>query len=161
MAETSDFNPHIRNVNSPLETLILQALRRFGDYAPSTASGDTIIMFIEFANQIIDEVRMHPYWDGTEIDYYEHPSEARAIPDNIIVSGLLFHYAMQQASEKFQMYSQSYIRTMNQERWRRLNGGNTKIQMRVMDNGSNPHYVQDAKTSQINGLLADDTKRYQ
>ena len=62
---------------SPLETMVLQAVRRFGDFNPGTLSGDAALMFIEFANMVIDEVRMHPYWDGTELDYYQHLSDVK------------------------------------------------------------------------------------
>ena len=94
-------------------------------------------MFIEFANMILDEVRMHPYWDGTQLDYYEHMSETRPVPDTIMIAGLLFHYSTQQASDKQETYGAQFIRMINQELWRRLNG-NTKIQMKVTDNGTNP-----------------------
>lgn len=149
MAETSNTNPHVTDNFAPLEVMTGQAIRRFGDFSPSTLSGDAALMFIEFANMIIDEVRMHPYWDGTELNYYEHMSETRPIPDTIMISGLLFHYATQQGSEKADGYGAQFIRTISQELWRRLNG-NTKIQMRVTDEGSNQKYYQ-GKTSTYNG----------
>ena len=54
MAETSNTNPHVTDNFAPLETMTLQAVRRFGDsFAPGTLSGDAALMFIEFANMIV------------------------------------------------------------------------------------------------------------
>lgn len=147
--ESSTSNPHVTNKFSPLETMVLQAVRRFGDFSPGTMSGDAALMFIEFANMVIDEIRQHPYWDGSELDYYQHLSEVREIPDIVVIQGLLYHYATQQGSEKSQQYAAGFIRTINSELWRRLNG-NTAIQMRVMDEGANKRHYQ-GQTSKING----------
>lgn len=152
MAETSNTNPHVTDNFAPLETMTLQAVRRFGDFAPGTLSGDAALMFIEFANMILDEVRMHPYWDGTQLDYYEHMSETRPVPDTIMIAGLLFHYATQQASDKQETYGAQFIRMINQELWRRLNG-NTKIQMKVTDNGTNPKNYTAKSTDKNNGTV--------
>jgi len=147
--EDSTSNPHITDEYSPLETMIMQAVRRFGDFSPGTMSGDAALMFIEFANMVLDEVRMHPYWDGTELDYYQHLSDVRQVPDVIMVSGLLYHYASQQGSEKAQQYAAAFIRTISQQLWRRLNG-NTAIEMRVTDNGTNRRNFT-GQTSKYNG----------
>lgn len=131
MADSTS-NPHIRDTYSPLETLAFNALRRYGDFTPGSVDGDVMLMFIGFANEIINEIRQHPYWDGTPINYYKSQTDAREIPDNIIETGLLAKYAEQQFSEKYQIYSPKYARTMNQLLWERLNG-NTKISLRVHD----------------------------
>ena len=132
MAETSDSNPHIRRVNSPLETLIMDALRRYGDFSPAGANAQTILLMLDFANSIIDEVRAHPYWDGSDIDYYTHVSDAREIPDNILRSGLAYYYAMQQGSQKMQTLGQQFIRDLNRELYYRLHG-NGPLEMTVVD----------------------------
>ena len=67
----SDTNPHIRENNSPLNTLAMQALRRFGDFHPGTVDGDVMLMFIEFANMVIDDIRAHPHYDKVAIDHYQ------------------------------------------------------------------------------------------
>jgi hypothetical protein len=126
MAERSNSNPHITDKNSSLQALSMQALRRFGDFHPGTVDGDVLLMFIEFANLVIDEIRMHPYHDGSEINYYESVTDVRPIDDNIIVSGLLFHYAAQQGSEKMQMYVPSLLShaqpsTLAQKEWEHPN----------------------------------------
>lgn len=149
----SNTNPHVRETNSPLNTLAMQALRRYGDFNPGTVEGDVMLMFIEFANMIIDEIRMHPYYNGVEIDYYQSPTDVRAINDQIVVSGLLYHYAAQQMSDKLQIYTPAFQRTMNQRLWEQYNG-NTKIQMRIMDDGTNKRNVNGARTSTKNGTVS-------
>ena len=170
MAETSNTNPHIRTRYSPLRTLAMQALRRFGDFSPSTVDGDVLLMFIEFANIIIDDIRQHPYSPRTsivttvngqkitttsanDVDYYTSADEVREIDDQIIVAGLLAQYALQQGSEKIQIYQPNYHRTMNQQLWNALNG-NTQIRLRVVDDGTNPSNVNKLKTNVINGTLS-------
>ncbi len=154
MAETftSNSNPHRRDKYSPLSTLVMQALRRFGDFHPGTVDGDVMLMFLEFANAIIDDIRLHPYHDTTKpIDYYESPEEWRAIPDIILINGMLYHYALQQGSDKLQMYMPLYNQTINSQLWQQHNG-NTKIQMKVVDDGTNERNSS-GKTSNINGTV--------
>ena len=152
MAETSNTNPHINSPNSPLDVMIRQALRRFGDSSPGAVSGDAGLMFLEFANVVVDEVRQHPYWGDDVVDYYEHITETRAIPDPIVVQGMLYQYSGQQASEKTPQYAQQFIRQLNQSLWHRLNG-NTPIQMIVRDGGSNREYSLGTTTSAYNGTV--------
>lgn len=154
MSETSNSNPHIRDSYSPLETLCHQALRRYGEFNPGTMDGDVSMMFIEFANQIVDEVRMHPYHDGTELPYYISLQDSRPIPDPIIVSGLVFHYAVQQGSQKAQMMAPLYFRQMNQSLWHKRNG-NTKLRLRIVDDGTHPSYAQ-GTTDTNNGIVTPD-----
>lgn len=152
MAE-SNTNPHIRENHSPLNTLAMQALRRFGDFNPGTVDGDVLLMFVEFANMIIDEIRMHPYHDGKDIDYYQSPTDVREIPDSIIVNGLLYYYAVQQASPMMEIVTPIYYRTLNHQLWQKLNG-NTKIQLRVVDNGTNKKNANNGKTNKNNGTVS-------
>ena len=170
MAETSNTNPHIRTSNSPLRTLAMQALRRFGDFSPSTVDGDVLLMFIEFANIVIDDIRQHPYSPRTtvittvngqkvtttsanDVSYYTSADEVREVDDQIIVAGLLAQYALQQGSEKMQIYMPNYYRTMNRQLWNALNG-NTQIRMRVVDDGTNPANINGLKTNVYNGTLS-------
>ena len=122
MAEQSNINSHIGDKHSPLETLAMQALRRFGDFHPGTVDGDVMLMFVEFANMVIDDVRVHPYHDGTEIDYYTSSTDVRKVPDPIIIQGLL--------------------------------NGNTKIQMKVRDGGTNKRNSEGLITNKYNGTVA-------
>lgn len=135
MTSDPSANPHIRDEFSPLRTLISQALRRFGDFAPASLDGDTALMFIEFANMVIDEVRAHPYAEhlaGTA--YYTALDEARSIPDPIMLAGLLYHYSMQQNSEKVQVFMPGFFRTMNTVLFQQLHG-NRRIEMSPVDGG--------------------------
>jgi hypothetical protein len=150
----SNTNPHIRDKYSPLNTLAMQALRRFGDFSPGTVDGEVMLMFIEFGNMVIDDIRSHPYWDGNEIDYYASQTDAREIPDIVVVNGLLNQYAQQQGSEKMQMYMPTYYTTLNRELWQVLNG-NTKIRARIVDGGTNKRNVDGQKTNVLNGLVTD------
>ncbi len=159
----SQTNPHITNGNSPLRTLSMQALRRFGDFNATTVDGDVLLMFLEFANMVIDDVRSHVYAPRTTyssttgasttkdvIEYYRSVEEVRNVEIQIIVAGLLANYALQQGSNKAEIYMPNYFKTMNQQLWRALNG-NTPIQLRIMDDGTNPSHSIGIKTSVING----------
>ena len=163
----SQTNPHITNGNSPLRTLSMQALRRFGDFNATTVDGDVLLMFLEFANIVIDDVRQHVYAPRTTytsasgvvstspdvIEYYRSVEEIRNVDDQIIVAGLLAHYSLQQGSSKAEIYMPNYFRTLNQQLWRALNG-NTPIQMRVVDDGTNPVNSTGVNTSVINGTIS-------
>lgn len=108
------YNPHVTNDYAPLETLNLKALRRFGDMHPGTVDGDVNLMFLEFANDIVEEFNSHPYRDGLPaVEYYESLQDRRPIHDNIILNGLIYHYAFQQASAKTEIYRARFYRMMN------------------------------------------------
>jgi len=153
MAEVSSTNPQITDGNTPLRILAMQALRRFGEFSPGTVDGDVLLMFLEFANLVIDDVRMHAYHDpSTEIDYYQALDETRPVDDTIIVAGLLAHYAAQQGSEKLGLLMPQYLQILNRQLWRNFNG-NTQIKLRVVDDGTNPRNKNDGKTNVKNGLV--------
>lgn len=127
-------NPHIAEPHSPLEVLALQALRRYGDMHPGTVDGEVMMMFIEFANMVIEDLRSHPYWDAPDIDYYTHPTEIRPIPDSIVVAGLLYHYSIQQQSNKIEAYGPMYFKGMTRTLYGRKYG-NGPIEMSPVDRG--------------------------
>lgn len=108
--------------------------RRYGDFSASTIEAEALSMMIELANMVVDDVRMHPY-ASTALQsepYYQAMQDRGAIPDNIMVAGLLFYYAEQQGSERVGSYGPKFARTMNQELWRVTNG-NTSIEMTPWD----------------------------
>jgi hypothetical protein len=125
-------NPHLQDPHSNLEALVMQALRRYGDMHPGTVDGEVMMMFIEFANYVIEELRAHPYWDNLEMDYYIHMTDVRPIPDPIMVSGLLYQYAIQQQSNKVEAYGPMYFKTMNRILYNRKYG-NAEIEMAPWD----------------------------
>jgi hypothetical protein len=147
--------PHIRDDYAPLDTLIKSAIRRFGDFSPQSVDGVVTNMFIEFANMVIEDYRSHPYYDGRKIEYYKSANEARPIPDQIMLLGLLAHYSFQQMSEKTPGYQAMYFKAMNQIMWHDING-NTAIKMRPMDGGSNKD--GSSETSVTNGLTDEELK---
>lgn len=140
MNRYSASNPHLAEPFSPLETLVFQSLRRYGDMHPGTVDGEVMMMFIEFANLVIEDLRAHPYWDAVDIDYYTHPSEARPIPDPILVNGLMYQYAIQQQSNKVEAYGPMYFKSMNRILYNRKYG-NGPIEMTPVDRGTGnrPH----------------------
>lgn len=155
---SSSANPTIGGVktNTPLENLFQSALRQFGETSVGSINGDVALLMIEFANEIIEDIRTHPYQkfnnrDGTtttivtDLRYYTDKSERREIPDGIMIAGLLARYSIQQSSEKSKMFWSKYTKTMNQllfNRWSELqgSGGNDFPAPRVTDGGSNPRY---------------------
>jgi hypothetical protein len=119
----SDVNSQISNPNSPLETLVYQAFRRYGEFSPSTIDGDTMLMFLEFANMVVEDIRHHPYWPAdVDVNYYNHQSDIRNVPDPILINGLLMHFSLQQGSPKMQLFMQLYSKTANQILYERLYG---------------------------------------
>mgnify|MGYP007059462205 CR=1 FL=1 len=134
-------NPHLNTPYSTLETLTFQALRRYGDMHPGTVDGEVMMMFVEFGNLIIEDLRGHPYWENPEVDYYTHPSETRAIPDNIIVAGLLYHYSVQQQSNKIEAYGPMYFKMMNRILYQKKYGSG-KIEVSPWDKSQRPSGIQ-------------------
>lgn len=144
----------VRDEYSPLNELIAKAIRRFGDFSAQSVQGDVENMFIEFANQIVDEYTQHPYFDGRQgVEYYSSATEFRPIEDQIMLAGLIAHYSFQQMSEKSPGYQTLYYRTMNQLMWKALNG-NTPINIRPTDGGSNKQHS--VVTNVTNGLPVTD-----
>lgn len=132
-ARSSNVNPQITDKTSPLETMIFQAVRRYGEFSPSTVDGSGILMFLEFANMVLEDIRHHPYWPADkDVDYYVSQTDVRDVPDPIIINGLLMHLAIQQGSPKTQLYAQLYSRTCNQILYERLYG-KRRPNMQVVD----------------------------
>lgn len=134
-------NPHLQTPYSSLETITLQALRRYGDMHPGTVDGEVMMMFVEFANLVLEDLRGHPYWDNPEIDYYFHPSDIRKVPDNIMVAGMLYHYSVQQQSNKIEAYGPMYFKMMNRILYYRKYGSG-EIQMSPWDRSVKPTGTQ-------------------
>lgn len=135
---TGASNPHIAEPHSPLETLAISALRRSGDGAAHEADGNLLLMMLDFANEVIEDIRHHPYWPkDVELPYYVSLQDTRPVPDPIITAGLLAHYLAQQGSAKAQVFIPRYRQLMNQVLWNRLTDS-PRPMMRVVDGGSNP-----------------------
>ena len=153
----SSSNPHIKDVYSPLQKLAMSALRRYGEFSPESVDGNVMLMFIEFANEVIDEIRVNTYFsDAYELEYYKHHTDSRSIPDTILIHGLMFRYAIQQASDKTKMYGPLYYKTMNQTLYTEY-ARNSKLSIVPMDDGSNPKYKDGATYDPFTGQETDAT----
>ena len=128
----SSNNPHLTEPFSTLEALVMQTLRRYGDMHPGTVDGEVMMMFVDFANLIIEDLRAHPYWENPEIDYYVHMQETREIPDPIMIAGLLYQYSIQQQSNKIEAYGPMYFKTINRILYNRKYGSG-QIEIRPWD----------------------------
>jgi hypothetical protein len=142
MAEQSNLNSQLQpadgNSYSELQSLIRMALRRYGDMSAGTLEGDVSLMFLEFANEIIEDIRQHPYWGGGDLHYYKSVEERREIPDIIVLHGLMFKYAIQQESAKVKSLGPQYFRTLNGVLYNRR-FGSQDINLKVVDDGSDPN----------------------
>lgn len=155
MTELSREAPHLSDDYAPLSNLIERALRRYGEFHAGTEDAETNLMMLEFANQIVDDIRAHPYRDmEVEYDYYQSLEDRVPIADTIMVNGLLAYFALQQLSEKAQVYVPQYTKTMNQQLWY-LKNGNTQLQFRPTDGGSNASYASGTTTSKVNGTVSE------
>lgn len=144
-------NPHIRDTHSPLEALMLQALRRYGEFHPTSVDADLALLFIELANEVLHEHRIHPYHDGTDLPDYTHPAEARPVDDSVMIAGLLAHYCIQQGNTtKAGIYVPQYVRRLNGTLWHKLSGSGP-IQMRPVDDGTAGH-AKARKTNPHTGM---------
>ena len=128
-----------RNKFSPLEDLVRSALVRAGNFSPSRIDGEVMMMFIELANRVVEEVRRHPYWTGEDIDYYNDPTQNRPINDLVMIDGLTAHYFIQQGSDKAMVFLQLYQANLTDPLLER-DIGNKKITFNIKDGGSNPAY---------------------
>ena len=60
---------------------------------------------------------------------------------------------LQQASDKVSIYMPMYNKGLNQHMWQALNG-NTKIQMKITDGGTNQRNSKGLTTNKYNGTVA-------
>ena len=142
MAERSTQKPFEagRESFTPLEGLVRSALTRAGNFSPSRVDGEVMMMMIELANRVVEEVRRHPYWEGGEIDYYMNQTEWRPIPDMIMIDGLTAHYLIQQGSAKAMVFLELYQAGLSDTLFYRKHG-NGPIARKITDGGSNKRYV--------------------
>ena len=152
----SERHPQLRDEHAPLDQLIRMAIVQSGDTAPDIVAEDMYPMFLGFANEIVEDVRSHRYWDGEPVDYYKSMHEARPIPDTIMQTGLWALYQQQQLSgNQANRVMRKYRLTMGQVLWNRLNGNKaTAIRMRPVDGGS--RRADSPKTDPITGLPLSD-----
>lgn len=124
---------------TPLESLVRSALVRAGNFSPSRVDGEVMMLMIELANRVVEDVRQHPYWEGGDIDYYQDITERRPIPDMIMIDGLTAHYFIQQGSEKAMVFLQLYQANMANVLHERAYGNKAYVR-EIVDGGSNHRY---------------------
>lgn len=131
--------PTEANGYTPLGTLAERALRDFGNHAANRATGDVMLAMLDWANEIIDELRLHPYGQGTlaNLPYYTSLTETRPIPDQVVKAGLLAKYALQQGSERAMVLMTLYHQAMNRALYWLAHGGNPRHQLQTFD--KDPH----------------------
>lgn len=125
-------NPQTSEPYSPLETLITDAFERFGNMDASSMDSGLKRILLRFANRIIEDIRIHPYASLPDLDYYIDLQQTRPIPDEIMISGLAFHYAKWQDSSKARTLFAEYSQILNQILYQRKFGSG-KIQMNTVD----------------------------
>lgn len=123
-------NPHISEPYSPLETLITDAFERFGNMDASSMDGNIKRIMLRYANKIVEDIRVHPYASLPDLDYYTDLQQRRPIPDEIMISGLAYHYAKWQDSSKAKTFFAEYGQILNQILYQRKFGSG-KIQMNL------------------------------
>jgi len=128
-----------------LSELMAMGLVIFGDSNVDMIDGALAHLMLKFANDIVDEVNMHPYREGMDqIARYISIEDKRPIDDHIMMDGLAAAYAKHQRSDKAIVLMSDYYKTMNRKLWQERNG-NTPIDVRAFDV---------AKTNPNNGSLS-------
>jgi len=131
----SSANPHLGEPYSPLETIIEDAFSGFGNMSVDTLDGSVKRMFIRWANRIVEDMRVHPYFPFPDLDYYISLQDRRPIPDMVVELGLLYHYAKWQKSSVAATSLVEYRTMTNQVLYQRKYGSG-KIQMNTVDKAS-------------------------
>lgn len=139
-------NPQIRDEYSPLNALVTQAMRAYGEFGVSTINEETNLLLLDFANEVVTAYNTHPYGPNEqgldEVKEYTSVNDARPISDQIMRAGLIAHYATQQGSPKANYYVPRYMRLMNTILWHQLSNGSGPIKLRQVDDGTNPSNLQ-------------------
>lgn len=131
---------------APLIDLVATAERRRGQMTAARLTGDQVLLYLEYANEIVEDVRSHRYWTilvnkslaPAVLAYYTDLNEKRAIPDGIMIAGLRAYAAEQAGSKKAKALFDVYRARMSMILYQRIHGGVPKEYIRPMDGGSNP-----------------------
>lgn len=118
-----------------LDRLIRLALVEMGHATAGQISGEVMNHCIFCANQALEDVMLHPYWDGGEIAYYVSQDDRRPVPDPIMVYGIAAYLSKQQASQRMQSLFKAFANSMNQILLRKKYGPNPSFDMKVYDKG--------------------------
>ncbi len=130
-AESSQ-NPHISENYSPLESLITDAFERFGNMDATSIDANIKRILLKYSNKIVEDVRIHPYASMPNLSYYKSLQDTRPIPDEIMISGLTYHYAKWNDSLKAKTFYAEYVQTLNQILYQRKYGSG-KLELTTVD----------------------------
>ncbi|WP_138465353.1 hypothetical protein [Poseidonocella sp. HB161398] len=142
-------NPHIRDGSSPLSKLVIDALRVYGEYHPSTIDSDLALMMLGLGNTVLDDYRTHPYWtslaDAPVLHDYTQIDDARPVHDRVMTQGLLAYYCVQQGSQKMGLHVPRYQSLLNRTLWHDLSGSGP-ISLSALDEGPSRSHRTDPIT---------------
>lgn len=121
---------------------------RFGNQSIDTLDASVVFLLMRFANRIVEDIRFHPYSDLPDLDYYKSLTDTRPIPDEIMISGLAFHYAKWKHSERAKLMLAEYTQALNQILYQRKFGSG-KIQMAATDTMASSNVPARDKTNNV------------
>lgn len=124
--------PNQTDPYAPLTTLIDEGFMRYGNMNVDTIDGGIRQRMLRYANRIIEDIRIHPYSSTPALDYYVSIDDTRPIPDEIMISGLAYHYAKWMRSVDWRSFETDYRFMMNQILYQRKFGSG-KIEMDTVD----------------------------
>lgn len=135
MAESiSPISPHISDGGtSPLSVLTHRMLRKYGEWNAATVDAECQSLCLDLANEIVDDVRGHPYWNNfPELEYYISSEDVRPIPDPVVMAGLLAKFAVAKGSNKWEKYENDYYQKLNQHLYYGATGGSIPLNLQVV-----------------------------
>lgn len=121
-------NPQISEPYSPLQALVYDAIREYGETNPGIIDGEVSLLFLRLANKVIEDVRSHPLYPIPDMDYYIALTDIREVPDIIVYLGLQHYYALQQSSQKIQLKTPEYYSRLSSVLYNRKYG-NAQIEI--------------------------------
>lgn len=117
-----------------LQTMADNTLRRYGEGAASIGDAQIALMFIDFANEILDEMMLHPYWNKGVVEPFLHMEDRRPEISSVVMeAGLLWKYAVRQKSRNADQYAAHFFRLMNNRFYLEAFGPNPTLTMLVVD----------------------------
>ena len=116
----SSQQPNIDEPFSNLESLINDALKNFGNLYIDSIDPGVKALLLGRANRIVEDMRAHPYYPLPDLDYYKSLTDKRPIPDEIMISGLLYHYARFMRDSEWKEREKEYYTTASQILYTRM-----------------------------------------
>lgn len=130
-----NLSPHLTDgSNSSLSYLSGRAIAQSGEMSQSTTEGDVSLLMLDWANEIVDDIRSHPYYDNVPVlGYYTSLEDKRPIADTLMISGLLAKYMVWLGSKKAPEKEARYFARLNQQMYYAATGGSIALELQVVD----------------------------